>query len=219
MSLTSVRRLAAICVVAVAILFAAAPLASANPIYTADNGVAGDTIGFDAGSNALAGNYFSTLPGFNLITSISVFWSQIPVATMTLGIVNDPNGDRNLSDGVVTRSFNVTPTAGDVGHFVTYAFAPTLVSSGFFVAAYIGVGPDDLFPIPSDTSGANHGSRGIEDIGSFLTLAREALVFPDNTWLIRADAQAPLAAIPEPSTLVLALMGLGGARMVRRFTR
>lgn len=220
MSFTSVARLAASSLAAVAILIAGATRVSASPIYTADNGVAGGINSYEQVFSALAGNYFTTLPGFNLITSISVFWNELPGTAVTLGIVDDPNGDGDLSDGVVVRAFDVTPTAGDLGAFATYGFAPTAVSSGFFVAAYIASGPGGDFPIPFDTSGTSHGSRAIQDVGSLLALAQEAGPFPDDaTWLIRADAQGRLVAVPEPSTIVLALIGLAAAHATRRRTR
>ncbi len=217
---TSVTRFAARYAAVIAILIFGSSQAAASPIYTADNGVPGGNAVYDPGNSALVGNYFTTVPGFNLITSISVYWTDLPGVPVTLGIVNDPNGDGNLSDGVVLRSFDVTPTAGDLNMFVTYGFAPTPVSSGFFVAAYIGNGPGGIFPVPFDTSGASNGSRGVQEPGSFLTLARDALLFPpDATWMIRADAQGIIAAVPEPSTFGLALIGLAGAHLARRRTR
>lgn len=188
--------------------------AAAAPIYTGDSGVASGSAGYSAGNDAVVGNYFTTLAGFNLLNSISVYWGELPGDDVILAIIDDPNGDTFLADGVVLTTLTVNPTAGEVGSFSTYGIAPTLVSAGFFIAAYIENGPGGLFPIYFDNSGANFGgSRAVQGNGSLLAMSQSAVFFPSNaTWMIRADA----AAVPEPATIGLTLLGLGALVARRR---
>jgi len=205
-------------VFAVLVAMMGASAAVASPIYTLDNGVDGGSHGYTAGNDVLAGVYFATIPGFDSLNMISVFWGQLPGADVTLAIIDDPNGDQSLADGVIVRSFVVSPVAGDVGSFVSYDFPSTLVSAGFFLAAYIENGPGGAFPIYRDTSGVNVGgaARALQFDGTLLQLAQGAPSFPsDGYWMIRAEA----TAVPEPSTLMLTLIGLGGGRLAVRRRR
>ena len=198
----------------VAVMSCVSP-ANASPIYIADNGVSGGSAGGTIGNNILVGNYFTTLLGFNNINAISVYWDALPRATVTLAIIDDPNGDHSLSaDAVILESFTVSPVAGDVGTFVSYGFAPVSVSGGFLVAAFY-TNPGGSSPIPFDNSGVNFGgSRASQGTGStLLFLARTAPTFPpDGTWMIRADA----TAVPEPSTWLLLGTGLAAVAARRR---
>lgn len=208
-------RISALCSFSIAIALTAAAPAQAALTYVHDNGTVGGSAGYIAGNDLVVGNWFATQPGFHSITGISVFWNALPGASVELGIVDDPNGDGNLADGVVLQSLTVNPGAGDVGQFVTYALGGTAsVGAGFFVAAYIDNGPGGNSAIPFDTSSGNNGlgfSRAIQNQGStLLSLSQGAVTFPDAFWMIRATA------VSEPTALMLLGLGLLGVGFSRR---
>jgi hypothetical protein len=179
-------------------LTAMANLAAALPVYTHDNGVAGPgNIGYGQGADLILGNYFVTQAGRNAIDGIEVYWGRDPGVSVTLAVIDDPNGDHNLADGVVLSTLAVTPGAADIGHFVMYGIAPVTVSGGFFVAALVEAGPGGPNPIFADTSSGNNAlgySRAVQASHGAYTLL----------------------GLAEPGALALTTLALSALALVRR---
>ncbi len=147
-------------------------------------------------------NQFDVIPGFEMITTISLAWGSVlggspPVGKPTIvALYEDPNDDGNPFDAVLLTTETVGVTAPGTDQFTDVPITPTIVSGSFFVAALMQFTDAGEFPIPLDASPpANRsfvasqfpqGAFNLDDLTANLNPPSNI----DVNWLLRADGVA-----------------------------
>ena len=243
MSFTKFQALAAFGI----LLLGTAPASQAS-LYQVDDGVSeyANGIGSFNGADFIALNQFTVIGGNNMIGSVSVAWGSPAVPNFTLNglsytavIWSDPNGDGDPTDAQVLGTASATISNANTDTFNVSVF-PTCVTvtRSFFVGFIITYGPspnpgritafDMSSPLANRSfiTGASANTGNIYDLsatgGNSVPLHPVEFYGAIGNWLIRAD---PCVAVPEPTTLGLAivggLLGLFGwrSRRSRRLSR
>ncbi len=222
---------------AAALVLAGAGVSLQAQNYLIDNGTADNAIGLTSGGDLIALNSFSTLPGFNTISSISIAFGRAGNGTnlngtsFTAVLWSDPNGDGLPGDAMVLATAAGVISGFGTNTFVNIAIAPTTVLTANFFVGFRITHPAGAFPAALDQTAPTFANRsfiaaGTAGAGNINNLnsnglpvtSTESIGFAGN-WLIRATGGP--AAVPETSgtltLLGLALAGLlGTGRIVRR---
>lgn len=201
----------------VAALLACVPV-SADVTYQWDDG----TGTVNSGPNFVApefmwGNVFSTKPGGETLTSISVAFGKIAAnQPMWLSIYLDPTPDDNPADAtlLLRQAALTNPLGGNT--FASYAIPPTAVAGDFFVAISTPVnGTISDLPARLDAQGAPNASKAwffASDGFDTLTLAQAPYQQQLSKFAIPAVVMVRAQGIPSPSVLaglILAAAALG----------
>jgi len=178
-------------------------------LYLVDDGLMENAIGFTGadGNDVMWLNYFTTMPGCELINTIYVTWGDVANGGACRVILyKDPDNDGNPDDAVYLTEGLTTVTNANTNIFTGVSITPTIVSGGFFVAGLCQNLPDMQFPAPIDQTTAQGKSWLVADFsaGGFdvnnltandFTPNNIDLYFPGN-WLLRAEGTSnnvPLA--------------------------
>lgn len=214
----------------ISIILAALALAmkaSAAVDYIHDDGIPNVNVGVGGGGgDMIVLNRFAAQAGGEGIEQISVNWTGIASNyPATVLVYQDPNSDGDLSDLILLTEMNVlTQSTGTTGinsrTFATYIIPQTYVSGDFYIGAYVQnmSGADHPFSYDTDTPASNTSyffeNTSAADMflgnpGASSTLQgwTENFVTPGN-FMIRANGVGALPPVPEPSTVLLATMGL-----------
>jgi len=184
---------------------------SANPQgpavdYILDTGVGTFNIGpsqFDANMTWL--NSFDTVPGGELLTSVSVSFGDIEdndgnlgSDIVTIAILSDPNNDHDPTDAVLLSTTQVQWQDTGFGEFVEYPISPTEIEGVFFVAVMMDV-IQRANPASMDPNSPSAGTQSwmfynpepnLEDLGSspfILHMSESPFV---GAWMIRAHGES-----------------------------
>ena len=176
-----------------------------------------------AGGDLLVLNRFVSDPGGNGIETVSINWTGIATNfPATIVIYDDPNNDGDLSDLVLLTELSVvTANRGNNSrNFTDYALPQTIVAGDFYVGAYVQNMSDGDRPFGYDsTTPALNTSYFFENTtGADLLLANPGANANLQGWTenfvtagnfqIRANGVPALPLVPEPSTALLAGLGL-----------
>jgi hypothetical protein len=198
--------------------------------YQIDDGTTELAFGpFQGGAMAWL-NSFQVTPGAESLTSIDImlkpFGPDSVVHPLTVYLWTDPTNDGNPADAIVARS--VASFTTPVGSFVNIPIAPLALPAGsWFFAGALYARPADAFdaaPIAVDTSNPDFPNRSFFAIWDNSALAnpndltagtsnfglQKDLQNQDANYLVRVNA------VPEPSSFVLAALGLIGLVVWRR---
>lgn len=193
--------------------------ASAQTVFSIDDGVGEVNVGAMPGNSIAFLNSFTGVAGATQIGSIQIVFAM-PEAKPTLSagqsvtafLWSDPNGDASPTDAKVLGSITGTMATPNTGSFETFTFASpvTLTSSNFFVGfTFSNTASDGQFPAALDMSSLlvnrsflaiADGSLDPDNLGiAMVPVVRAESVGIEGNWLIRATA------IPEPSTYAACL--------------
>ncbi|HMJ04868.1 MAG TPA: PEP-CTERM sorting domain-containing protein [Chthoniobacterales bacterium] len=224
------RTLAASALIAVALLLGNSTVNAQS--YILDDGTAENSVGLNGGGGAdiIVLNSFAVTGGFNVINSISIAFgspggtgANMNGVAFTAILWNDPNGDGSPTDATVLTTAPGVVSGFSTNAFVTVSLTPTAVLTPNFFVGFLITQPDPAFPAAFDQTAPTFANRSfvtggttgdINDLNNndLPVAAIESFGLVGN-WLIRANA------IPEPSTYMLAGLGLLGLLGLRRFTR
>ena len=217
-------------------IFLTAPATVHSSLYQIDDGGSEFALGLANfnGADMIALNQFTVTGGNNMIGSISVAWGS-PVNPnpslnglwYTAVIWSDPNGDGNPSDAQVLGTAPGLVAGANTDTFDVSIFQTCVtVTPSFFVGFIITYGPsampgnitgfDETAPLPgrSFVTGAAVGAGDINNLGNnFVPLEPVEIFGSHGNWMIRADV---CAAVPEPTSTVLLLLGGIGAGLASR---
>jgi hypothetical protein len=162
---------------------------------------------FIPGSDVIAFNAFTAVPGASTIETISVLWADDALPqTVTLALFDDPDDDAIFTDAVLLRAIDVPFDGIGTGTFQDYSIPPTAVSGVFGAAAYIEDGLGTIFPVLFEASPEREGGFALRSEFPDLTVAvRSALPFNDVA--IRATS-ATANAVAEPGSMALLALAL-----------
>jgi len=196
--------------------------AAADVLYSVDDGTAEVSIGSVTGPLTF-GNQFTAVVGGTTITSVLIAWGGFIAdgVALTAKLWSDPNGDGNPSDAVLLASVAGVTAGANTNTFISYDLPDVILSVGqsFFVGSTVNqLGSD--FPIAGDRTppisnqswaigAADFGIGGgiLTNLGTFANTSADALV--------RANA----TTIPEPGSLALLGLALGGVVVARHRNR
>jgi hypothetical protein len=200
-------------------------------VYQLDDGSAETAIGSIIGlqsADVIALNQFNVVAGQNMLGSVEIAWgSSFPDPTLnglsyTVVVWDDPNGDGIANDATVVATAPGVITSANTNTFdFTSLSSCVTVTPSFFVGFLINFGENHQMggyqqPIAVDRSNPlparsfmNVSFGGNGDIynlnNSDVFPLMDAQNFGTNgNFLIRAN---PCAAVPEPSTAALAIIG------------
>lgn len=224
----------------------AVPGARAATIYQLDDGASETAFGLAGPGDLMWLNAFTTPPGGQQITGISLTWgspaitqqNQLPNGLLAeLLLYQDPNNDGNPNDAILLTSQATTVTFRDQDIFSTININPTQMSGSFFVAALIrnlqpnqfAASLDTTNPIPNRSWIVSNFPNELNttNLSTNLFFSQVENLVAGN-WLLRAIG-TPLQPpppdhgerpgpepIPEPATW-LGLLGVGAlASRLRR---
>jgi hypothetical protein len=173
--------------------------------YVLDTGVGTFNIGpssFDANVTWL--NSFDTMPGGELITSVSVSFGDIEdnagnkgSNALTLAILRDPNNDHDPSDAILLSTTDATWKDTGFGEFIDYPITPTEVEGVFFVAVVMDV-IEGANPASADPNAPSAGDRSwlfynpepnLDDLGSSPFILRMSEGPFPSAWMVRATGE------------------------------
>ena len=200
----------------------------AATIYSVDDGTAETSVGHGNFGDFMWGNYFTVVPGGNIVTELEIAFSSsgVSVGTAFEALVYedlDDDGDPTTGLSLLTRLNSTVQNPQSVPGamtFETHDIPDTVVSGGFFIAVFM-AGTNNPYPAPFDqTSDAGVGWFAENDTTGALdtndpfgtaTLSGQPASFglPGN-FLVRA------MAIPEPGSALLIGAGLIALAMRQR---
>ncbi len=195
-----------------AALLAAVP-ASADVTYQWDDG----TGTVNSGPNFVApefmwGNVYSTTPGGEMLTAISVAFGKISAnQPMWLSIYLDPTPDDNPADATLLLRHEAltNPLGGNA--FTSYAIPPTAVTGDFFVAISTPVnGTISDLPARLDAQGTPNASKAwffASDGFDQFTLAQAPYQQQLSKFALPAVVMVRAQGIPSPSIASALVIG------------
>jgi hypothetical protein len=219
---------AAVLVAALALLLAGSN-ARAGFMYKLDDGSSEQAITLTNGGDVIWLNQFTADPSNNVITSISVAFGT-PTApnspslngtSIMLALWESPTNSTDPTTAVLLTTASGVVANDSTDIFNTYNITPTAVSGSFFVGVEItvpAVGQSGPFPTSEDTdnpqgrswfAGATAGMGNLNNLAAnnvFPVETVDSLGFPGN-WLIRANGQPAVTAVPAPLSAIL--LGIG----------
>jgi hypothetical protein len=197
-------------------LLAGAAPAFAAAVYQYDDGQTDTAIGppssFSADPQTGWGNYFTAVPGGEVITNVSIaFGPTWPTrGPVNVYLFDDPDDDFNPGNATLLASTTLTPATIGLSAFNDFPITPTAVSGGFFVLATTDTAKGQDRPAAQDTSAGAPTNRSWliynpRTVGiNTTTLSANAYFQPaanatviDGVFMIRANG------VPEPTALSL----------------
>jgi hypothetical protein len=229
---------------ALAVLAAAAGRADAAIVpHILDDGTAEFTTGFSPpGGSVVFVNRFDTVPGGELIQSISVAYglpgagpgAVLPGTPLQVILFRDALGRTTPTQPVLLASAPTQVTNPNTNTFIEAPIAPTFVAGSFFVGVLVSnLPPGGVFPIGFDRTDPDQGQSfaafysvpiGLGQVNTIgfnpnLTTS-QGLAVNSNTFLRVVDGdymiRATGLAVPEPTALGLAGIGAALALIRRR---
>ena len=105
--------------------------------YVWDDGTHENSVGLTAGGDMMWMNYFTAMPGCEMIHTISLAWGLLNQdgGLCRVMLYDDPTDDGDPSDAVYLSEATTYVVNNDLDIFTSVSITPTLVTGGFFVAA------------------------------------------------------------------------------------